>query len=129
MRGRVLHNCLAEDVKAVCDRKRIRSVMEYAVCSPSTTAYFDVAAWPAKRFVAIEIETTVRHIDRTLAKAQMAGVELWVVVPTRKLRGQIKNKLRRLGIRAKNGHFKLFLQSQVEQEFTNYLSLSTPANR
>ena len=47
MRGRVLHNCLAEDVKAVCDRKRIRSVMEYAVCLPSTTAYFDVAAWLA----------------------------------------------------------------------------------
>ena len=129
MRGRVLHNCLAEDVKAVCDRKRIRSVMEYAVCLPSTTAYFDVAAWLANRFVAIEIETTVRHIDRTVAKARMAGVELWVVVPTRKLRGQIKNRLRRLGIRVKNGRFKLFLQSQVEQEFTNYLSLSTPANR
>jgi hypothetical protein len=129
MRGKILHNALAGDVKAACDRQRIRSKTEYAVCLPSWTGYFDIAAWPANRFVAIEIETTVRHIDRTVAKAAGAGAELWVVVPTRKLRGQIRNRLKRLGIRAQKGRFKLFVQSQVEEALTNYLSQTTPANR
>jgi len=125
----ILHDSYASDIHRMCAELAILSRTEYGVRVNGRCLSIDVAAWIANRFVAIEIETTVHHIDKTIAKVCMAGAELWIVVPTRKLRGQMRNKLRRLDLYTDNGRFKLLLQSQVEQEFANSLSQSTPANR
>jgi len=128
MRGQVLHNHIASEIKAVCDRLSIRSKLEYPVCTDKAKVYFDVAAWINGSFMACEVETTIRRVIHNVEKAHMAGAELWLVVPTRKLKRQIANKLRKIETKPSGKEIKLLLLEEVSSELMNKLSLSIPAN-
>ena len=49
------------------------------------TTFFDVYAVKGRREVAVEVETSVRHVVDNVRKAQAVGIDVWIVVPSRKL--------------------------------------------
>ena len=128
MKQRISHKACVAEICRVCTQMAIAAKAGYCVKLNGQYVYVDVAAWLNGRFVAVEVETTVRNVGFTVAKARQLGAILWIVVPRRKLRGQMTHKLKKLGICCNNGRFKVLVHSQVEQELTNYLSQSKPAN-
>jgi len=129
MRGKALHNYMASEIKAACNQLSVRSELEYAIRFDDVKVYFDIALWVKESFLVCEVETTLRNVIHNIQKAHAAGVELWIVVPTRKLRRQVASKLRRVELKPAGQEINLLLLNQFKQALTNKLSLSIPANR
>jgi hypothetical protein len=92
------------------------------------TAFFDLLLQIQAALLAIEIETSARHIHDTAIKAAIIDIPLWVVVPTRRIRKQVERKLAHLNVAPGGESIKLLLLGQVEKELTIYLSLFITAN-
>ena len=129
MRGKALHNYMASEIKAACDQLSVRSELEYAIRFDDVKVYFDIALWVKESFLVCEVETTLRNVIHNVQKAYAFGAELWIVVPTRKLRRQVANKLRRVELKPAGQEINLLLLNQFKQALTNKLLLSIAANR
>lgn len=129
MRGKALHNYMASEIKTACNQLSVRSELEYAIQFDGVKVYFDIALWVKESFLVCEVETTLRNVIHNVQKAHAAGVELWVIVPTRKLRRQVANRLGRIEIKPAGRQINLLLLDQFTQALTNKLSLSIVANR
>jgi hypothetical protein len=128
MRGNVLHNSIARDAGDICTQLAIRSRLEHSIKVNGRYLYLDVAAWVCGQMVAIEIETSIRRISNTVAKAMELGIELWIVVPRRKLRHQVANKLKKLDYDDFGITIKLLLLDELWQALRQKLSLNIAAN-
>lgn len=128
MRGKVLHNYMVKEAKAVFTSLNWQVYTEYCVQRNGVTTYFDLLAVIYDRLLGCEIETSAHHIIENAHKANAVAIPTWFIVPTRKVRNLAVSKISRLGIKPYGKSIKLLLPGQLEQELTNYLSIAIPAN-
>jgi hypothetical protein len=128
MRGNALHNSIANDARDACSDLGIHSHLEYSIMINGRYLYLDVAAWLCDRLIAIEIETSLRHIDSTVAKARELGLELLIVVPRRKLRRQVANKLKKLYSRTLGKQPGVVLLDELKAMLTHRITGDITAN-
>ena len=128
MRGNALHNSIASDTRDACSDLGIHSHLEYSIMINGRYLYLDVAAWLCDRLIAIEIETSLRHIDSTVAKARELGLELLIVVPRRKLRRQVANKLKKLYGRTLGKQPSVVLLDELKATLTRRITGDITAN-
>ncbi len=116
MRGKVFHNRIAEEAKAIFSNHSWQIYAEHRCRKNDITTYFDLFAVKGNQAIACEVETTSRHAVDNALKAQAVGVVLWIVVPTRTLRRQIERKLKSSGITENHQSIKAILLSQLNTE-------------
>ena len=90
MRGQPFHNQLVKDAECLFLRFGWKTETEWRLSAKGVTSYFDLYARDGPRHVACEIETSCRHAIDNLKKAQLVGIPLWIIVPTRKIRSHIQ---------------------------------------
>jgi hypothetical protein len=121
MRGKSLHNLIAERVRA--ELEGLGEVHpEHKLSGNGTTTYVDLFFRRGLFVLAIEVETTIRHAIKNAGKAALVGVPLWIVVPHRRLKSAIANKTNNLGLRPSGQPIKILLLGTLRQTLTNYLS-------
>jgi hypothetical protein len=128
MRGQFLHNYKAEWIRTKLIPTPVQVQMECRIRRNGITAYFDLLLQIQDVLLAIEIETSARHIHDTAMKAAIIDIPLWIVVPTRRIKEQARQKLAHLNVAPGGEPIKLSLLGQIENELMNYLSLFITAN-
>lgn len=123
-----MHNFMAIEVKEIAGKLFDLARREYLFHRNKVTTYFDVFAQRGSVTLAFEVETTSRHAVDNARKASLVGVPMWIVVPRRRLKLELKRKLNPLGLRPGGEPIKILLLAQLEQELRNYLLLFIPAN-
>ena len=129
MRGKPLHNLKAIEIKDIAGKFFSFVSCEYRFQRNGVTTYFDVFAQRDSVTLAVEVETTSRHVIDNARKAFLVGVPLWFVVLRRKLKLELMRKLKPLDLKPGGQPIKILFLAQLEQELTNYISLLIPANR
>jgi hypothetical protein len=89
---------------------------EHRFRANGTTTYIDLLAVIHRYRLACEIETTPRHALDNARKAQAVGIPLWFVVPTRKVKRQITNKLKTQNLTPGDERFKVLLIGELDNE-------------
>ena len=98
MRGKAFHNRIVEDACKVFESNGWQVFTEYRYQCGGVVTYFDLFAERDCCKIACEVETTIRHLEDNAIKARLAGIELWIVVPTRRLTREAKKRLGDAGL-------------------------------
>ena len=93
MRGKEFHNMIAAKVGAICKTDGWNVYAEHPYRKDSIITYLDLLIVKNGKQIACEIETTPRHAIDNAAKAMLVGIDLWIIVASRKVRNQINRKL------------------------------------
>jgi hypothetical protein len=120
MRGKYFHNALADRAQKIFSNNGWQVHKEYGCRRNGITTYFDLYAVKENHVIACEIETTSRHIIDNVAKALSTGICLWVVVPTRAVLCQAKQKLSSSTIDTNQKTVRILLFSQLETEVKHF---------
>jgi len=116
MRGGAFHNKIVEEAKIIFNNHGWQAYTEYRYRYNGTTTYLDLLAVKGCKHIGCEIETTVRHVIDNTLKAQSAGIMLWIIVPSRKLYRQAKQKLSYPDIATNHQSVRIFLLGQLQSE-------------
>ena len=98
VRGGAFHNKIVYDVVSVLQSHGWEVETEFRCQRNGVTTVFDVYAVKDGGVIAVEVETSVRHVVDNARKAQAVGVEVWVVVPSRRLKRTLEIRLHRAGL-------------------------------
>jgi len=120
MRGSPFHNKIAQEAQTIFISQNWQIFVEYGYKVDFSTVYFDLFATRGCQKLACQIETTSRHVIENVLKAQAVPIHVWFIVPNRKVRRQIVNKLNRNNIRLNRERLKLLLLSNLEKELFDY---------
>jgi len=93
MRGSAFHNKIVEEARLAFRHREWHVRTEYAYRSHGVTTYLDLFAVKKTYEIGCEVETTARHVVDNVQKAKSAGIMLWIIVPSRKVYGQARQKL------------------------------------
>ncbi len=115
MRGGAFHNRIVGDAREVFRNRGWQVFTEYRYQSEDVVTYFDIFAKKDQRAIACEVETTIRHLKENAIKARRAGVDLWIIVPTRRLLEQSKRRLGLLG-----PGISILLPDRLERKLIKY---------
>ena len=119
MRGKAFHNQIVEQAEAIFSSRHWQTSTEHRYRKNGTTTYLDLFAVKGNLEIACEIETTARHAIDNAVKAQSTAIVLWIIVPTRKLRRQIKHKLKSSALIKNHQSIKTILLSQLNTELNS----------
>ena len=120
MRGGKFHNKIVGDAKSIFSNNGWQTYTEHRYRRNGITTYLDLLAVKEGHRIGCEVETTIRHaVDNTI-KAQSAGIMLWIIVPSRKLYRQIKQKLSCSGTAINRNSVRILLLSQLESELKHF---------
>ena len=120
MRGGAFHNKIVEEAKIIFNDHGWQAYTEYRYRCNSITTYLDLLAVRGNKKIACEVETPARHAVDNAAKALSAGVDLWIIVPSRTLRRQIEHKLVSSELNTKHKNIRILLFCQLEAELDNF---------
>ncbi len=120
MRGGTFHNKIVAEAKTIFINHNWQVYTEHRYCKNGITTYLDLLAIRGNKKIACEVETTARHAVDNVAKALSAGVDLWIIVPSRTLRRQIKQKLRYSELNTKHKNIRILLFCQLEAGLNNF---------
>ena len=121
MRGKLFHNMIVQKTKAVFTEHTWQVQTECCIKKAGTNYYFDLLAIKGQYKVACEVETTRRHAIDNALKASIVDIPLWFIVPTRNIKNQIADRLKKLRMKPGNEPIKILLLDQLEQELLDYL--------
>ena len=93
MRGGAFHNKMVEEVASVLVVQGWKVETEFCLRSNGVVTFFDVYAIKDGREIAVEVETSARHVVDNVKKAQAVGVEVWIVVPSRRVKRAAERRL------------------------------------
>ncbi|MCK5175421.1 MAG: hypothetical protein KAR47_18650 [Planctomycetes bacterium] len=117
MRGSAFHNRIVDEAKVIFSRHCWNVYTECRYRNNGVTTYLDLLATRGSYEIACEVETTTRHVTDNAIKALSAGLVLWVIVPSRRLRHQAERKLASSGlIKGNKSPRLLLLLGQLEAE-------------
>jgi len=122
MRGKPFHNLIADQARTRLARFFEQVESEYPIRRCGVVTFLDVFASGPSCTLAVEVETTQRHALDNARKAAAVEVPLWIVVPTRALRGRLLQQLEPLGLRPGGQPICVLLLGELEQALTRYLS-------
>lgn len=121
MRGAAFHNKIAEEVKMIFSNHGWQVYMEYRHRNNGVTTYLDLFAVKGDKIIACEVETTARHAVDNTTKALSAGLDLWIIVPSRTLRRQVEQKLTSSKLVVNRQSIRILLLCQLEAELIDFL--------
>jgi predicted RecB family endonuclease len=128
MRGDAFHNHLVQETASALREAGFEVVAEHSVRLPDGRCDFvDLLATRHGKRLAVEIETTTRNVLVNAVRAQSAGLPLWIVVPTRKVRSAALKQLKRAGLRPSGGGIQVLLQVEVRQHLQECFPLFSTA--
>ena len=116
MRGKDFHNTIADRAKVIFTSFNWQVYTEYRYQKNNITTYFDLYAVKGNIVIACEIETTPRHVTDNVTKALSTGVCVWVIVPTRAVLTQAKQKLASSNVNTSHKSMRILLFSQLEAD-------------
>ena len=129
LRGGGFHNHLVYETARIFGLAGFRVRLERPVHLPDGRLNFlDLLAERGDCSIAVEVETSARRILINAAKAEQAGLPLWVVVPTRKVKKAVAKKLNQSGLRPGGLRIYILLLSQLNKEVTRCFPYFPPAN-
>ena len=129
LRGGKLHNYLVLESENILQGKGFETYQEHPEKLPDGSIdYIDLLAKREGFLVCIEVETSARYVLTNVAKAEQLGLPLVIVVPNRKVKTSIQNKLNKPKISSGRSPVYVLLLAQLEQEVTNCFPLFSPAN-
>ena len=120
MRGGVFHNKIVEEAKTIFNNHGWQAYTEYRYRCNGITTYLDLLAVRGSKKIACEVETTARHAVDNAVKALSAGVDLWIIVPSRTLCRQIEHRLISSGLNTKHQPVRVSLFCQLEAELNSF---------
>lgn len=127
LRGGTFHNYLAHQAATTLRRAGCRVSYEHPLfLTDGRRNDVDLLVSRNGQRWICEVETTARHAQDNAAKAQLAGLPLWIIVPTRRLRQNVRRKLD-LNSGSKVP-IKILLPDQVLSELTRCFPLFSAAN-
>ena len=94
-------------------------------CDKGVTTYFDLFARKGPLIIACEIETTCRHALENLGKAQVIGIPLWIIVPTRRIRQQIQRMLGDKTVFSGGRPVEVILPDELKECIETYIKTNT----
>lgn len=112
---------IVQKAKAVFTEHTWQVQTEYCIKKAGTNYYFDLLAIKGQYKVACEVETTRRHAIDNALKASIVDIPLWFIVPTRNIKNQIADRLKKLRMKPGSEPIKILLLDQLEQELLDYL--------
>ena len=120
MRGGTFHNKIVEDAKTIFNNHGWQIHTEYRYRKNGITTYLDMLAVRRNKKIACEVETTSRHAVDNTVKALSAGLDLWIIVPSRTLCRQIEHRLISSGLNTKHRAIRILLFCQLEAELKSF---------
>jgi len=129
MRGKALHNLIAQRTGTAVSEFFEFVRLEYQYRKNGTTTFLDVFARQGSTEMAFEVETTSRHAVDNAIKAATIDIPLWIIVPTFRLKLELTRMLKDVALKPGNQPVNILLLGQLGKELMNYLSLIIPANR
>lgn len=120
MRGGAFHNKIVEEVKAIFGNHNWQAYTEYRYRKNGITTYLDLLAVRGNKKIACEVETTARHAVDNAVKALSAGVDLWIIIPSRTLGRKIEHRLISSGLNTKHQAVRVLLFCQLEAELNSF---------
>lgn len=130
MRGRLLHNHMAQRCADVAERVGCRAELESPLHLPDGRVdYVDVLISRDRYRVACEIETSARYVAVNAAKASTLGLPLLIVVPNRRVRDAVKRRVGGALRSAQGPPVSVLLLGQFEQALTRCFAFISTANR
>lgn len=129
LRGGNLHNYLVLESEGIFRDAGFETHQEHSKKLPDGGVDFiDLLAKKGDFMICIEVETSARYVLTNAAKAQQLELPLIVIVPTRKVKKAVQNKLSNSAIKPAGCDIYILLLSQLRQELTDCFSLFSPAN-
>ena len=129
LRGDTLHNYLVLETECIFQQEGFDTYQEHPQCLPDGSLDFlDLLVRRDDFLICIEVETSARYVLANAAKAERLGLPLIVIVPTRRIKKSVQNKLEKSGIRPAGCNIYILLLSQLKQELINYFPLFSPVN-
>jgi len=129
LRGGNLHNYLVLESECILREAGFETHRECPKYLPDGGLDFiDLLAQQGNCLICVEIETSARHVLTNAAKAQQLELPLIVIVPTRKVKKAVQNKLSSDAIKPAGCDIYILLLSQLKQELTNCFPLFSSAN-
>ena len=98
MRGGAFHNKMIEKVASAFLSHGWEVETEFCYRGGGVVTFFDVFAVKDRREIAVEVEMSVRHVVDNVRKARAVEVEVWVVVPSRRLKRAVERTLGEAGL-------------------------------
>ena len=118
MRGKAFHNKIVEEAGTIFRNHSWQVFTEHRYRKNGTTTYLDILAINRNKKIACEVETTSRHAVDNAVKALSANLDLWVIVPSRRLRRQVEHKLISSGLDTGHKNVRIVLFCLLEAELT-----------
>lgn len=129
LRGGNLHNYLVLESEGILQDAGFDTHQECPRTLPDGALDFiDLLAERDGFIVCVEVETSARHVLTNAAKSEQLGLPLVVIVPSRKVKRAVQNKLNNSNIRPGNHDIYILMLSQLKQELTNCFPLFSSAN-
>ena len=129
IRGGAFHNHMVHEADAIFGRAGFRTWLEQAVpLLDNRRDFLDLVVQRGNCTLCVEVETSARHVRVTAAKADALGLPLWIVVPNRKVRQSVVNKLDKVSYRPGGRKIYILLLGQLDQILMNCFPLFSPAN-
>ena len=129
LRGGKLHNYLVIESESILQDAGFETYQEHPKkLSDGGVDFIDLLAKKGDFMICIEVETTARYVLTNTAKAEQLGLPLIVIVPTRKVRKAVRNKLKQSTISPGGCGIYILLLAQLKQELMNKFPLFSPAN-
>ena len=129
LRGGNLHNYLVLESEGILQGAGFNTHQECPKKLPDGDLDFvDLLAEREGFVVCIEVETSARHVLRNAAKAELLELPLVVIIPSRKVKKAVQNKLNNSNIRPGNHDIYILMLAQLKQELTNCFPLFSSAN-
>lgn len=129
LRGGKLHNYLVTESEGILQNAGFETYQEHPKkLSDGGVDFIDLLAEKEGFLACIEVETSARYVLINAAKAEQLGLPLMVVVPTRKVKRAVQNKLSKTAIKPGGRDIYILMLAQLKQEVTNCFSLFSPAN-
>lgn len=129
LRGGNLHNYLVIESEGILQNAGFKTYQEHPKkLSDGGVDFIDLLVQKDDFLICIEVETSARYVLTNAAKAEQLGLPLVVIVPTRKVRKAVWNKLRKSAIKPAGCDIYILLLSQLKQGLMNCFPLFSPAN-
>ena len=129
LRGGSLHTYLILESERILRQAGFHTYQEHPIRLPDGRLDFiDLLATQENFSIAIEAETSARHVLRNATKAEAIELPLWIIVPSRKVHNTITNTLAPSVLRPGGQRIYILLLGQLESELRFCFPLFFTAN-
>lgn len=129
LRGGTLHNYIVNRAAGALQRAGFGVFCEHPVrLADDRLDFVDLLVRCGSWEFCVEVETSPRRVLTNAAKADVAGLPLWLVVPNRKVRQAVARKLKKVPYHPGGLRIYILLLGELEQTLTNYIPLFSAAD-